>query len=225
MSASEKADAQRRWAGQRLAQAVAVRLSGPGGCYIAGNVLGLGMAMFMQIRLALTEASSTFAAPLIFGHDLAGGWNSLALLVASAIFLRSGEEYHRALSNGHLDPSAIQRADFLSGTGSLVLGSSLLLVGNPILVVTSGLLHAVGKFGSAFRLGAHGVVLFGLKVPELFRLSVLLSRFPAIIVTATEVARVIADARTDQIQALAMPATLLVCYLLWARGDILLFGK
>lgn len=226
MPANERAEIEPRWPRLRLAEGLATRLAGPGGYYNLGNALGLGMGIFLQMRLALSSGEAGLFSSLgAAGQYLAGDWSTAALTVATVIFFWSGEEYHRAWANGRPDPARIQRGDFLSGMGSVALGVSLFLVADPILAATSGLLHAAGKFGSASRLGADATTLFGLSVPELFRVSVLVSRFPAIIVALIEIARGLAGTQIDPFHALAMPFTLLFCYLLWARADILLFNK
>jgi hypothetical protein len=204
--------------------ALAARLSGPGGYYNLGNALGLTMGMFLQIRLALdNDEVGLFASLGAAGEYLAGGWSAVALTVATLIFFWSGEEYHRAWASELPDAAGIRRGDFLSGIGSLALGVSLLLIGDPLLAATSGLLHAAGKFGSTLKFGAERTMLFGIRISELCRISVLISRIPAIIVALIAIARV--GGRAEMVHELAMPATLLACYLLWARADITLLRK
>ncbi|MFC0010337.1 hypothetical protein [Devosia nitrariae] len=208
-----------------MPEGLATRLTGPGGYYNLGNAIGLGMGLLLQMRLDLSGEAGLFASLGAAGQYLAGGWSAAALTVATIIFFWSGEEYHRAWANGIPNPLRIQRGDFLSGMGSVALGVSLLLVADPILAATSGLLHAAGKFGSAFKLGAHRARLFGVNVPELFRVSVLVSRFPAIVVALIEIARLLGGLMIDPFHDLAMPITLLLCYLLWSRADMLLLNK
>jgi hypothetical protein len=211
-----------------LRRALTVRLAGPGGLYTIGNTIGLGMGLGLALQASeITRCEGAcISSVLQAGHlYLLGSWSAVALTVATAIFFWSSEEYRRAWSKGLPDPARIQRGDFLSGIGSIALGVSLLLIGNPLLAATSGLLHAAGKFGSAFKREERGRIVFGVTLPELFRISVLLSRFPAIVLALMEMARVFSSDSPASFRELAMPATLLVCYSLWSAADILLFER
>jgi hypothetical protein len=72
------------------------------------------------------------------------------------------------------------RGDLLSGVGAILLGVGLLITGHPVLAATAGLLHAIGKFGSAWaeRLAAG---LWPPTWPDLWRSLVLASRVPALL--------------------------------------------
>ena len=110
--------------------------------------------------------------------------------------------------------------DRLSGWGALALFVGLLLVGAVVLALASGLLHAAGKFGSAID---HPAVA-GLKRrrPDPFRSAVLASRLPAIVLLAIALGQALA-APAPSAAAVLGPGSLLVCYLLWSRADLLLF--
>ena len=105
----------------------------------------------------------------------------------------------------------------MSGFGAIALGAGLYLLGNPVLAATSGLLHAAGKFGSAFDL--RGELSFaGLKMDAstLCRNIVLISRVPAIIASTADVLS--SKAQTDGSFAFISLA-MLACYLIWAIAD------
>lgn len=225
MSGNEGAGVRAQWPRQGLGEALAARLTGPGGYYNIGNALGLCMGLFLQLRLALGAGEPASGLAWATAEYLAGGWSAAALTLATIIFFASGEAYHRAWTGPTPDAAGIERGDLLSGLGAVALGISLFLLGDPALAATSGLLHAAGKFGSAFRLGASGATLLGLSVPQLMRVSVVVSRLPAMVAAALEIARVPGANEADLLQAVAMPATLLACYLLWARADLLLLRK
>jgi hypothetical protein len=196
------------------ASALLVRLQGPGGYYNVGNALGLtgGLALHVAAVRTLDVSSGSAAA----AEYLVGSPSAIAITVAMLIFFWSGESYHRAWANGFPpDASRNRQGDILSGYGALALGLGLLLIGEALLAATAGLLHALGKFGSAFhhRLPARWTALR----PDPFRSAVLMSRFPAIALVIIEIAR--SGTLSDGLA----PGLLLVCYLLWAKADLLLF--
>jgi hypothetical protein len=103
----------------------------------------------------------------------------------------------------------------------------LSMLGSPVLAATSGFLHAAGKFGSALGV-KRDFVLAGQTIPAtgLCRGSVLLSRVPAVWITLASIAGAIAIAPTeDAVRQSILPATMLVCYGLWAIADIKLMTK
>jgi hypothetical protein len=196
------------------ATALRVRLRGPGGYYNIGNALGLagGLALHVAAVRALDFSSGSAAA----AEYLVGSPSAIAITAAMLIFFWSGESYHRAWAGGFPpDARRNRQGDILSGYGALALGLGLLLIGEALLAATAGLLHALGKFGSALhhRLATRWMVLR----PDPFRTAVLLSRLPAIALVIIEIAR--AGTAADQLA----PSLLLVCYLLWAKADLLLF--
>jgi hypothetical protein len=204
-------------------RALATRLAGPGGYYNIGNAIGLCVGLALQVRQVVPGADESLSASLNAAHSyFAGSWSAVALTVATAIFFWSGEEYHRALAKRPPDVARTRRGDFLSGIGAVALGMSLLLMGDPLLAATSGLLHAAGKFGSALKTGPRGTELIRPKIAHLFRKAVLISRFPAVLVALIEIAKALGSPAADVLHSTAMPATLLVCCLLWAWADILL---
>ena len=114
-----------------------------------------------------------------------------------------------------------------SGIGATALGLGLSMLGSPVLAATSGFLHAAGKFGSASGLKRE-FVLAGqtISATGLCRGSVLLSRVPAVWITIASVVGAIAVAPwEDAFRQSLLPATMLVCYGLWAIADIKLMTK
>jgi hypothetical protein len=206
-----------------LAHATVARLSGPGGFYNLGNAFGLAMGIGMQVA-AVTAAGFGMgaAAGAAMGY-LAGNTGALALTVGTAIFFWSGEMYHRAWAHGAPpDPALNRRGDMLSGVGALVLFVALLSLGQVVLAVTAGLLHAYGKFGSAAKW--RPMPGWRPEWPDFFRTMVLASRVPAILASGLDLARVAMTAGPDTpASAWMTPLTLLVCYALWCRADLLLF--
>jgi hypothetical protein len=143
------------------------------------------------------------------------------LTLATLVFMFSGEAYHRAWANGFPpDPSLNRLGDLTSGIGAVALGVGLLMLGQPILAATSGLLHAFGKFGSALH-RPNATSLYDW--PWIFRALVIESRVPAILAALIELARLIPGLTEGApLIPLVAPAALLICYLIWTKADILL---
>ncbi len=198
--------------GQLLVETLRPRCVGPGGLYNAGNVIGLSAGLALALQQS-GEAKLATAA-----QYFAGSAEALCLTVATLIFMVSGEAYHRAWANGF---PRVQRltwwGDVLSGVGALWLGVALFLMGQPWLAATAGLLHAWGKFGSAFH-PADAATTWDW--PRYHRIMVLASRVPAVIATLNGLGAALAQG-----SALMAPATLLACYLLWAKADLMLMRK
>ena len=175
--------------------------------------------------LVAKESTDSFSNVLSIGmRYVAGSPAAAALAIATAIFFWSGERYHRAWSNGYPPDQKLTRlGDISSGYGAIALGLGLYLLSNPFLAATSGLLHAAGKFGSAF--GIHGELLFlgrKLDASALCRNIVLSSRVPAIIATTADVFSSKAhDDGAIEFNALA----LLACYVIWAIADSMLLPQ
>ena len=112
--------------------------------------------------------------------------------------------------------------DVLSGVAAVVLTLALVKIGDTGLAVASGALLALGKFGSA-AVPEDYAAPKGNSWPTGFRLAVLASRVPALAMLALVLARQLAAGAPPA--ALPMPAVMLVCYLLWARADVLLLAE
>jgi hypothetical protein len=205
--------------GPWLLPALSGRMRGPGGLYNLGNLLGLASGLALAVAGASGLGDGLEAA----GDYLAGSASALAITVAMVIFLASGEAYHRAWSRGAPpDPAMNRLGDLLSGWGALALFVGLYLMGEMVLALASGLLHAAGKFGSALDRPAARAL--KRRRPDPFRTAVLASRLPALVLLAMAVGSALA-APGGGAAAVAGPAVLLVCYLLWAWADLLLFAS
>lgn len=205
----------------RFNGALRARMAGPGGYYNLGNLLGLVMSVAVQ--LAAPHGAHGGAALIDY---FAGSGGAVALTLATCVFLWSGEVYHRAWARSDAPIPRLNRlGDLLSGVGSIGLGWALFLFGQPLLAVTSGLLSALGKFGSAVH--KPGAALPGWPVawPDPFRSAVLLSRVPAALAAFLSLAAALRQVWAGAPASLVVtPLTLLACYALWARADLLLFA-
>jgi hypothetical protein len=205
----------------RFGAAIRARMAGPGGSYNLGNALGLVMGV--AIQLAAPQGSGMRGGATLFDY-FAGSSSAVALTLATMVFFCSGEVYHRAWTGRDVpDPTLNRLADLLSGIGAIGLGAALFLLGQPVLAATAGLLHALGKFGSA----AYGPGVPGWPAgwPDPFRSAVLASRLPAMLAAALSMYVALPEVWLGGSPALvAAPLTLLACYLLWARADLLLFA-
>lgn len=191
--------------------AIIRRMKGPGGYYNIGNIIGLVSGLEVQI---MQSRSGILAGTLGY---FAGSNAALFLTIATVIFLVSGECYHRAWANGFPPEKHMTRwGDFLSGVGAVLLGVALFILQQPVLAATAGAMHALGKFGSAF---SDGELPSAGNSARFFRNIVVLSRVPAIVAAAMALFHV---SSVGGGIAMVTPATLLVCYVIWAKADMLL---
>jgi hypothetical protein len=138
------------------------------------------------------------------------------------IFFWSGEVYFRAWANGFPPDARLNRqGDLLSAVGALLLGLGLFLLGQPLLAATAGLLHAAGKLGSALQ--DNSAAPMRRVWPDPYRTAVLVSRVPALVIMMIQLAAALSAPGGPAPVAVAAPALLIVCYLLWAKADLLLF--
>jgi hypothetical protein len=203
----------------RLPHALAARLHGPGGLYNIGNFLGLAAGITVQIA----HSADSGAAKALVDY-LAGDVSAFMLTLATLVFFVSGEAYHRAWQYGYPPDKRLNRlGDLLSAVGALALGVALLKLGQPFLAATAGLLHAAGKLSSAI---CKSDAASGTDWPWIFRASVLVSRVPAMLAALIELlGHLTALTHGGPTLPALMPATLLVCYVLWAKADLLLFRR
>jgi hypothetical protein len=206
-------------------RAIAHRLKGPGGFYNAGNLLGLSVALATQFVVAATSTGSSFGDRLY--AYFAGSPSSVALTIATTIFLFSGETYHRAWSGRAVPSARLNRAaDLLSVAGATALTLSLTFAGQMPLALASGILIVGGKLASAItcddRSRMHA---WPATWRDPFRMAVLVGRVPGLIAATIEVTRHLLEEPTGvAVPAVATSATLIVCYVLWIRADFLLLG-
>lgn len=191
------------------------RLTGPGGLYNLGNALGLLSGLSLHVVATLGQGSPDLQQGLAAVADyLVGSAGAVALTLAMLIFFWSGEHYHRAWDRGFPpDPALNRSGDLSSGLGALVLGLGLFLMGDPLLAATAGLLHALGKFGSALP---HSVQRTLHLTPRACRLIVVASRIPAVILVMLSL-----DQATSA-EAAFGALSLLGCYGLWLWADLIL---
>lgn len=207
----------------RTIAALAARLRGPGGFYNAGNLLGLTVGIGLQLALAAEGAD---AGDTLLAY-LAGNASAFATTCATVIFLIAGEFYHRVWPAGGAPDERLNRiADLLSGVGAIALGCALWLLGQPVLAATSGALHAFGKLASAAWPDGQAHVPFWPRAwADPFRIIVVASRAPGLLAAGADLAiSAAALAAGGPLSPLVLPATLLACYLLWTRADLLLFA-
>jgi hypothetical protein len=186
-------------------EAVEARLKGPGGMYNLGNAVALTAGLALHTPSNEAASASAFGTAFDF---LAGSGGALALTIASLVFFWGGEVYHRAFSGSTPDMAAKRFGDFLSGVGAVALGIGLLMIGDPMMALFAGLLHATGKFATAF--GSSG---------SAWGYTVLFSRVPAILAALAGISAALSIGTTA---AIAAPAAVLVSCLLWAKADLML---
>ena len=206
-----------------LVRQASARLSGPGGYYNIGNAFGLGMGIALQMESVPAGHGGLEAAVDAASSYLVGNPAATALTLGTAVFFWSGEMYHRAWANGAPpNPVLNRRGDLSSGIGALILFVALFSLGHVMLAVTAGLLHALGKFGSAWKW--RSIPGWRATWPDFFRTMVLASRVPAILASSIDLAHAVAtaDAATPA-SAWLTPLTLLVCYAVWCKADLMLF--
>lgn len=197
-----------------LRHGLALRLSGPGGLYNLGNALGLLSGVAFHVVAAGAVGVPSWAAARQY---FVGSLGSLAITVAMLIFFWSGEQYHKAWAKGAPPDARLnRRGDISSGWGAMALGLGLFLMGQPVLAATAGLLHAIGKFGSALPERVQIRLPFE---PGVFRRVVVASRLPALAAVVLEVWSALASSDGHGAGAGAL---LMLCYGLWLRADIAL---
>ncbi|HZY67587.1 MAG TPA: hypothetical protein VFE52_03325 [Devosia sp.] len=202
-----------------LRHALQSRLTGPGGYYNIGNLVGLATGLWLQLTSVTAAGSSGLDGVLAY---FAGSPAAAALSMATAIFLVSGEMYHRAWSGGRLNVNLNRIADLLAALGALALTVSLAYLDQPVLAALTGLLLGGGKLGSAIFGDRPGTISFWPSHwPDLFRSTVLAGRIAGLAAAALGVAQALGAAAS--LLAITQPAVLVLCHLLWLRADTLLF--
>lgn len=205
---------------QAALAALGQRLRGPGGLYNLGNAIGF----FGGLAAALVSIPGNdfgWSAALAAGADfIMGSPPATALTLATLIFFWSGEEYHRAWSNGlPPDEARIRTGDLSSAIGAALLAFAFLALGNVVLALTAGVMHATGKLGSAWgasrSLEQPG---YSFRFATLCREVVLLSRVPAI---AMAIKGLNADLPAGaSASSHIVSGVLLACCIVWALADI-----
>jgi hypothetical protein len=195
-------------------QSLRARLQGPGGLYNAGNAFGIvtGLAFYMA---AAGTGESAFDVTAFYFF---GSVSAVAITVARVLFIISGELCYHAWKYGFPPaPRPTFLGDFLSGTAALILGFGLFILGEPVLAMASGVMQAIGKFGTALDSDKSNA-----RRQMMWRLIVFFSRFPALALCTMAVARAAPSALDGTWLPAAEAASFLVCYLVWLRADWLL---
>ena len=155
---------------------------------------------------------------------LVGSPGATALTVAIAIFFVSGEMYHRAWARGFPpDRRGNWWGDFLSGRrgGGADLRARRLrrrpARRSPRASCSPPASSAARSSPRTTRRRTRN------PWPNRFRVAVLASRVPALAALALELARLLGS-DAPPAGSLVMTGVMLVCYLLWARADLLLFA-
>lgn len=200
-----------------LIEAISSRMQGPGGYYNLGNILGLVVALALQIHAAAYAGLTSSVYAFFFGSPAA-----VVLTCATLVFLASGEIYRAAWADGPPPDRRLNRlGDLASAFGILLLTVSVILVGQMFLAVASGILMAIGKLGSAVtgddprKLGT-----WPEHWPDPLRLIVVLGRLPGL--AAAAAGTVQAFGQSGLGLDLVQPATLTICCLLWLTADVML---
>ena len=199
------------------------RMKGPGGLYNVGNVLALGTGLGVQIAMATGGETAGSGAILdALRAYFIGSPGATALTFAILIFIASGEMYHRAWSRGAPPNRRLNRhGDLLSAIAAAVLTISLAVFGDILLATASGLLLAAGKLGSALVPEEDASPKAG-RWPRRFRLAVVASCVPALVLLAIKLLGLVDSAGTTPADSLVLTPVMLVCYLLWIRADLML---
>lgn len=186
------------------------RVNEPGALYNFGNVLGFTAGLLATLSIG-TKGDTVTDRML---QHLAGSHAALALTVATVIFFWGGIIYSRAWANGPPPDVALSRqGDLWSAAGAVCLAFGLFVLGDPLLAMSAGVLHATGKLGSAWG-GESRLNLAGrpLNVGDICKDLVLVSRVPAILSAAVG------------FSGDWLSASVIVCCLVWARADWLLLS-
>jgi hypothetical protein len=204
------------------AEAFLARIKGPGGYYNIGNSLALSTGLGIQLAAASDAGDSGHGALLAAAQEyFVGSPEAAALTISMVMFFASGEMYHRAWSRGFPPDLRCNRwGDLLSGVGAVVLTVALAAYSEVLLAVTSGILLAGGKFGSAMVPETYGAGSQPSPWPNRFRTAVLLSRVPALAALALELIGLLAASAAPA--RLVMTAVMLFCYVLWTCADFML---
>lgn len=203
---------------ERILHSAYSRLNDPGFLYNLGN--GLGFAVGVAVALAATapEAQTQSISARLLAH-VAGSPSAAALTAATAVFFWGGAVYSSAWKDGPPPDARLNRqGDILSGIGAVMLGIGLFLLGNPVLAAFAGVMHAVGKFGSALN-----TTIDGPQSPARSRIAalckdlVIVSRAPAILAGVLAVWREMTVANDPS--GLLLSLSFVICCVIWAAAD------
>jgi hypothetical protein len=201
-------------------------LGDPGRLYNIGNALVLVGGVGGAIAAAIGDGFSLGAAAERVANHFWGSPSAIALSLAIVVFFAGGTAYSRAWKgNGPKpDPLLTRRGDLLSGIGAVVLGAGLAMLGDAVLAVFAGVLHASGKFGSALATGKALRTSAGpVPIDDLCKDIVLISRVPALFAALSGL--VSATLNSGEFGTILLAATVVVSTIYWALADILLLRR
>jgi hypothetical protein len=201
-------------------------LGEPGQLYNNGNLLVLAGGIGGAVCAAVGEGADLTAAAGRVAHHFLGAPSAVALTIATLVFVVGGAAYSRAWRNAGSapDPRFNRWGDVLSGVGAVILGAGLTMLGDATLAIFAGLLHAGGKFGSAFagprriRIGGGAVLL-----ADVCKDAVLVSRVPALAAAFIGLTTTVVAFGPIGEMVLALSVTVSTLY--WALADILLLRR
>ncbi|WP_188254961.1 hypothetical protein [Pseudaminobacter soli (ex Zhang et al. 2022)] len=202
---------------------VGSRVRDPGMLYNLGNALGfiVGLGIALAADVAQDDRASAWDRGIA---HVAGSPAAAALTAATVVFFWGGIAYTKAWSNGAApNPRLNRQGDVLSGIGAILLGAGLIMMGNPWLAVSAGVLHAAGKFGSALGgMATRQGSFVQSRVASLCKDLVLASRVPAVFVGAAALWRELI--MLDSMERLLLSLSFMTCCLIWAAADWMLLS-
>ncbi len=205
-------------------QRMASRISDPGILYNLGNSLGfiVGLGVALSADVSGNDTATIWHQAI---KHIAGSPPATALTAATFVFFWGGLVYTKAWSNGAPpEPKLNRLGDVLSGIGAILLGAGLVMVGDLWLAASAGVLHAAGKFGSA--LGGTATwrgSLVQIRIADLCKDLVLISRVPAVLVGAIAFSREIVA--LESLPGLLLSLSFMTCCLIWAAADWMLLSS
>ena len=203
------------------AHRLAVHLTGPGGLYNIGNAIALSTSLTFSILE--TRGSSSLGEALLsyLPNNPAASW----LTVSLVLFIVAGKYYRRAFIAETPRPDLVRIGDYVSALAGAALAVSLVHLGDVALAIVAGVLLGGGRLGSAPAPGGacrvtlptarRGAISF-----DVFRVAVIASRAPTLVLLAIEIARAFTTA--VPIGTATFPGIMFGCFLLWLRAGILL---
>jgi hypothetical protein len=201
-------------------------LGNPGQLYNIGNAITLTGGIGGALAAALGDGNSLgLASKRVFSH-LWGSPSALALTLATLVFFAGGAAYSAAWKGKapRPNPRLNKLGDVLSGVGALILGIGLIMLGNAMLAICAGLLHAFGKFGSAFGAGRF-IPLRGNDLPfdDLCKDLVLISRLPALLAALSGLTQALSA--KAELGVILLASSVVISTIYWALADILLLRR
>lgn len=196
------------------------RSKGPGGLYNVGNLIAL-LGGFIAFNFA--SSPDLGIAPVLWAY-LFGSFGTSYLTLAIAIFLLSGEAYHRAWQNPSSPVVWLNRlGDLLGGIAAVILTFALASFGETTLAIVSGSILALGKFGTALVPERQDMSKSASVLTSSLRIMVIVSRVPAI--TSLGYSLVIFMIQGGDRIGATMALIMFISYWFWLCADYLLVAN